>query len=292
MLFERFVFVLYVLSMYTLFFLGTLYESGWRYLPLLCMSTSLLCVIVVTLFQLQQIVRRNPMLAADRWSTVAWSGVHVFISFLFVLDGFEWVNVIVILCVAGLLLTCMILIVGVCSCYVIILNGQEWAPHIHLTCICFWVLVQYMSVRLPLDDLKYVTTVPVVAMACLRLYERVEDGCDKRSMAEMLLWVCSIVLHVCLDVGLWLPSTFYWCLLCVVCGMIVLSRHMKQVGMLVVAPFACLPLCVYASFRYAQGYRAVDVGKELTRLFDEMTAAKSMEPFELSDTEEDFVSRL
>ena len=74
--------------------------------------------------------------------------------------------------------------------------------------------------------------------------------------------------------------------------MSVLSRHVKQVGMLVVAPFVCLALCVYVCFRYTQGYRAVDVGRELTRLFDEMTAAKSMEPFELSDTEEDFVDGL
>lgn len=292
MLFERFVFVLYLLCNYSLFFIGSIYASDLRFVPLICMCCSLLSVIVMTMTRLQEIWQHSPVLQADRWSTVAWSSVHICISILFVLDGLEWVNIMVILSIAGLLLTVMIFIVGVCSCYVIILNGQEWAPHIHLTCICFWVLVHYMSVRLPLDDIQYVTTIPVVAMACLRLYEHLEDGCSIRSIAETCLWVCSIVLHILLDVGSWSSQTFYWCLFVVIFGMSVISRHKSQVGWLIAAPFACMPLCGYILFRYVQGYRSNVIWEELKTLYDDMTAAKPLEPFELSDTEEDFMGSL
>ena len=230
MLFERFVFVLYLLFVYAWFLLGALYDSEYRYVPLLSMLLTLLSVTVVTMFQLQRIVKRSVMEQADRWSTLAWSLVHMCMSILFLLDSLEWVNVLVVLSVAGLGLTVMIMVVGVCSCYVIILNGRDWAPHIHLTCICFWVLVQYMSVRLPLDGLQYVTTVPVVAMAALRVYEHVEDGVDRWSALEICLWCACIVFHIFLDVGLWSARTFYWCLLAVVCVMSVLSPGSRGTG--------------------------------------------------------------
>ena len=137
MLFERFVFVLYLLFMYAWFLLGTLYDTDWRFVPLFAIHSTLVSVIVVTLFQLQRIVKHDVDSHADRWSTVAWSAVHIFIPALFMMDGLEWVNVMVVLAIAGFGLTMMIFVVGVCSCYVIILNGRDWAPHIHLTCITF-----------------------------------------------------------------------------------------------------------------------------------------------------------
>jgi hypothetical protein len=292
MLFERFVFVLYLLFVYAWFLLGALYDSEYRYVPLLSMLLTLLSVTVVTMFQLQRIVKRSVMEQADRWSTLAWSLVHMCMSILFLLDSLEWVNVLVVLSVAGLGLTVMIMVVGVCSCYVIILNGRDWAPHIHLTCICFWVLVQYMSVRLPLDGLQYVTTVPVVAMAALRVYEHVEDGVDRWSALEICLWCACIVFHIFLDVGLWSARTFYWCLLAVVCVMTLMSRHVAKLATLCVMPFALMPLALYTCLRCAQGYRPVDIGGEISKLYDELTAAKPMEPFELTHEEDDFDTRL
>jgi hypothetical protein len=292
MLFERFVFVLYLLFVYAWFLLGALYDNDLRFVPLLSMLLTLFSVTVVTMFQLQRIVRRGAMDQADRWSTLAWSAVHILMCILFLMDSFEWVNVLVVLSVAGLVLTVMIMVVGVCSCYVIILNGRDWAPHIHLTCICFWVLVQYMSVRLPLDGLQYVTTVPVVAMAGLRVYEHVEDGVDRWSALELCLWCACIIFHIFLDVGLWSPHTFYWCLLAVICVMTLMSRHVSKLMTLCAMPFVLMPLAMYTCFRCAQGYRSVDIFGEISNLYDELTAAKPMEPFEIEMIEEDFDTRL
>ena len=292
MLFERFVFVLYLLFMYAWFLLGTLYDTDWRFVPLFAIHSTLVSVIVVTLFQLQRIVKHDVDSHADRWSTVAWSAVHIFIPALFMMDGLEWVNVMVVLAIAGFGLTMMIFVVGVCSCYVIILNGRDWAPHIHLTCITFWVLVQYMSVRLPMDGLLYVTTVPSVAMAALRVYENVEDGADVWSVIEWVLWCCCILFHVFLDTGVWSARTFYWCLLTVICIMTTMSRHVSKLVTLCVLPFALVPLGLYTCLRYAQGYRSVDIGGEISKLYDVLTAAKPMEPLEISEEEDDFNARL
>lgn len=292
MLFERFVFVLYLLFVYSWFLLGALYKSDWRFAPLICMNLTLLSVVVITLLQLQKIVNRAALEQADRWSTVAWSTVHIIISALFIADGLEWVNVIVVLSIAGIGFTMLIVIVGICSCYVIILNGRDWAPHIHLTCICFWVLVQYMSVRLPMDGLQYVTTVPVVSMALLRVLEHFEDGLDKWSVLEMVLWCSCIVFHVFLDVGTWSAETFYWCLLIVVCCMTIISRHASKLFVLCLVPYAMLPLAMYTCFRYVQGYRSVDITTEISKLYDELTAAPPLEPFDLSHEEDDFDARL
>ena len=292
MLFERFVFVLYLLFMYSCFLLGTLYSTSFRFVPLIGMSATLLSVIIVTLFQLQKIVRERELDQSDRWSTVAWSSVHVLVSLLFIMDGLEWVNVMIVLYIAGIFLSALIVVVGICSCYVIIQNSREWTPHVHLTCICFWIFVQYMSVRLPMEELRYVTTVPVVAMAFLRASEHVEDGPDVWSLAEMLLWILCIGFHVFLDAGVWYPETFYWCLLAVVCCMAAMSKHVAKLGMLCVMPFALMPLAMYACLRYAQGYRSVDIGSEITKLYDELTAAPALEPLELSDIEDDYETPL
>jgi len=292
MLFDRFVFVLYVLFNYAWFLLGCVYDTGWRFLPLISMCLSLLSVIVVTLLQLQRLVKLKQLEQSDRWSTVLWSSVHIMVCVLFMLDGFEWVNIMVVLCVAGLLLTTLIVVVGICSCYVIIQNSRAWSPHVHLTCLCFWVVVQYMSVRLPMDGLKYVTTVPVIAMAATRAVEHVEFGLDSLAVCEFVLWTLAVVLHVLLDVGAWTQEHFLWCLLASICMMICISRHSSKVCLLMTLPFVMVPLGLYTCFRYVQGYRSLQIGQDIMKWYDELTAAPPMQPFEMNPEDEDWETPL
>lgn len=292
MLFERFVFVLYIVGSYTCFLLATTFGLKLRFVPLIAMCLSLLSVIVVSLLQLQKLIKHAKLGQNDRWSTVVWSAVHVQISILFFIDGFEWMNIMVLLSVAGLLLTVLIAVVGICSCYVIIQNSQDWMPHVHLTCISFWVLVQYMSIRLPMDDIAYVTTIPVVAMAFLRLAEHVEDGVNMWSLAEGVLWTCCIAGHVCLDVGMWSQKMFLYVLLLVVVFIVAASRHRTKVGLLVSLPFILVPLGLHVGFRYTQGYHSTQIGDEIMKMYDELTAAPPNEPFELNPEEDDFDTRL
>lgn len=292
MLFDRFVFVLYVLLNYAWFLLGSVYFTEWRYLPLISMSFSLLSVIVVTLLQLQKLFKMNQLNQSDRWSTVLWSTVHITICILFMLDGFEWLNIMVILCVAGLLLTALIVAVGICSCYVIMLDSSDWSPHVHLTCLCFWVIVQYMSVRLPMDDLSYVTTVPVIAMAVTRLSEHIEFGLDCWAIGEFGLWCIAVLLHILLDVGLWSQEQFLWCLLASVCVMICMSKHVRKVVLLAILPFMMLPLGIYTCFMYTQGYRSLQIGEDIMKWYDELTAPPPMEPFEVHSEDEDWETPL
>ena len=137
-----------------------------------------------------------------------------------------------------------------------------------------------------------VTTVPSVAMAALRVYENVEDGADVWSVIEWVLWCCCILFHVFLDTGVWSARTFYWCLLTVICIMTTMSRHVSKLVTLCVLPFALVPLGLYTCLRYAQGYRSVDIGGEISKLYDDLTAAKPMEPLEISEEEDDFNARL
>lgn len=292
MLFERFVFVLYIVGSYTCFLLSASFGLKLRFVPLIAMCLSLVSVIIVSLLQLQKLVNYARLGQNDRWSTVVWSAVHVQISILFFIDGFEWMNIMVLLSVAGLLLTVLIIIVGICSCYVIIQNSQDWMPHVHLTCISFWVLVQYMSIRLPMDDIAYVTTIPVVAMAFLKLAEHIEDGLNVWSLIEGVLWICCITGHICLDVGIWSQKTFLYVLLVVILGIVAMSRHRNKVGLFVLLPFILLPLSLHTCFRYTQGYHSTQIGDEIMKMYDELTAAPPNEPFELDSEEDDFNGRL
>ena len=292
MLFDRFVFVLYVLFSYACFLLGCVYDTSWRFVPLIAMCLSLLSVIVVTLLQLQRLVKLQQLKQSDRWSTVLWSTVHIMVCVLFMLDGFEWLNIMVVLCVAGLLLSTLIVVVGICSCYVIIQNSRAWSPHVHLTCLCFWVVVQYMSVRLPMDGLQYVTTVPVIAMAATRMAENVEFGLDGLAVCECVLWFASVGLHVLLDVGAWSQEHFLWCLLASICVMICISRHSVKVFLLMALPFMAMPFAVYVCWRHVQGYKSLQICDEIMNKYDELTAAPPLQPLEINPEDEDWETSL
>jgi len=244
MLFDRFIFVLYVLFTYSWFLLGESYKSPLRFVPIVSMICSLFAVMIVSMFQLQTYFSRmRHVSSADRWSTIMWSGVHVLMAVHFVLDGVEVVNTLVIFGLIGLLLTAIIVSVSVCSCYVIIRNSSSWCAHIHLTCICVWVAVQYMAIRIPEVPIGFMTTLPVVCMGCVRVFEWVES--NSFDWKESLMWVICIVLHALRDLE-WIPTlTLQWGMVITVMLMVVTSQHILSLFILVAAPFMVFPVMIY-----------------------------------------------
>ena len=112
MLFRKFVFVLYVLFCDAWFLLGSYYGTSYRFVPLVSMFASLSSICVITLFQLQAMFARERLTDDEKWSTVLWSCLHMFISLLFFVDGLEWANLFVVFCMAGLTMTLVIFIVA------------------------------------------------------------------------------------------------------------------------------------------------------------------------------------
>ena len=85
MLFKRFLFVLYLLSQYGLFLLGSFYQTPLRLLPLCSIILSMVSIIVITFFQLQRLAKQNIIDSPTQWSTIVWSFVHIFICLNFLL---------------------------------------------------------------------------------------------------------------------------------------------------------------------------------------------------------------
>lgn len=291
MLFDRFVFVLYILFSYSWFLLGTVYDTPFRFVPILAMGFSLLSICIVTLFQLQTLVRRHRMRDSDRWSTVTWSVVHMILCGMFCLDGLEWTNVLIIFSIAGIFITIIIATVAMCSCYVIIQHSDNdgWCPHVHLTCICFWVLVQYMQLRLPSEELQYMTTIPVVLMAILRFVELLEE-CTVSSVVEMLLFLTAIVLHICQSISS--PTVFFWGTTVSVCLMILFSQHQVALTLVIGLPFMLLPLGLYLCVQAIRGFAFQKTLRELMQTYDELTAVELVLSLDGSDDEDNWDDRL
>lgn len=285
MLFERFVFVLYILFSYSWFLLGTVYDTPVRLVPIVAMCLSLVSVCAVSLFQLQRLVHRERLSDSDRWTTLAWSSVHLVVCVLLLADGFEWVNVLIVFCMAGIFITVVIATVAVCACFVIMQDSSDWCAHVHLTCICFWVLMQYMTLRLPIVDLQYVTTIPVVLMTVLRLVEHTEEKWSWAAVRECGLFVMAIVLHVCLDTGLVGPPVFYWGTTATVCIMIVLSHHLVELLVVIVLPFAVVGLGCYVLLWRLRGIPTRNTLTDVMHLYDEMTAEELVLTLDGSDDE-------
>jgi len=269
MLFERFVFVLYVLVMYTWFLAGVASNSEYRVIPLSMMILSLLSVIVVTLLQLQTVVRQSSMFSGDRWSTVAWAAVHIVLSGLFVLDTFEYTNVLLTLGLAACLMTIVMFAVATCACFVILRDSREWQPHLHLACICFWVLTQYMLLRTSGPNIYIVTAIPVVCMFLLRLGEHIEHGCSAVAVLECVLWLVAIVLHVAHEFD-WISSfVFFVTCAVVLVTMALLTRHAVHLIL-----FAALPLVLVFLVVAAVCNRSWNnTLQQIMSMYDDMTAA-------------------
>lgn len=294
MLFDRFVFVLYILFSYSWFLLGTLYETPFRFVPIVSMGCSMFSVCVVTLFQLQTLVRKHRLVDSDKWSTIAWSIVHIVLCVMLCLDGLEWTNVLVVFSIAGVFITMVIATVAMCSCYVIIQNSDNdgWCPHVHLTCICFWVLVQYMAIRLPSDELQYMTTCPVALMALLRIVEHLEDGCSGAAALESLLFFAAVILHVCRDVASMSPTVFFWGTTVSVCCMILVSKNLRPLTLVIGLPFLLVPFGLYIGMRLFRGQAVRQTLHELMQTYDDLTAPAMVLTLDGSDDEENWDERL
>ena len=269
MLFDRFVFVLYVLIMYTWFLAGVATNTEYRVIPLCMMILSLLSVIIVTLLQLQTVVRQSTMFSGERWSTVAWATVHIVLSGLFVLDMFEYTNVLLTLGLAACLMTAVMFVVATCACFVILRDSHEWQPHLHLACICFWVLTQYMLLRTSGPNIYIVTAIPVLCMFLLRFGEHIEYGCSAAAALECVLWLVAIVLHVAHEFDGVSSFVFFVSCAVVLVTMALLTRHATHLIL-----FATLPLVLVFLVTAAVYNRSWNnTLQQIMSMYDDMTAA-------------------
>ncbi len=293
MLFNRFLFVLYLLSQYGFFLLGSFYRTPLRLIPICSIILSMISIVIITFFQLQRLANHSMIDSPKQWSTIVWSFVHIFICLNFLIDYLELINIMVIMCIVGIFLTMMISIVGICACYVIFQNSKDWYSHLYLTCVCFWILLQFMEVRVPNDELTYITTIPVVSVSCIRLLEHIETYIDKWSVIEMLLWFICILFHLFLDTGYWMPETFYWCFLLIIMIIIVFNGNTKHVIFLIGLPFLLIYLIIYLCYRTCQGYQPLEIWKEIIKYYEFiMEPPKENEPFELNQEDFDFDEKL
>jgi len=286
MLFDRFIFVLYILLGYVWFLLGTIYETPFRYLSIVSMMISLTTIIIVSICQLQTLINQSTLKTNDKWSTIGWSFVHVILCGMLCLDGLEWVNPVVIFGLCGLLMTIAIFVVGGCACFVIINNGDDWHAHIHLICILFWVMVQYMDVRLPAVGFHFVTALPIALMTCVRFVEQPGVG-------QMLLWVIALIFHILRDTGDITQETFYWMLTSIVLLMAVVQW--KNILVISCLPLAGLSVSVWIIARLMCGVPILASARSVTKTYNEIMT-QDLEPMVIpldeEYSEEDWDERL
>lgn len=237
------------------------------------MVISLITIVIISICQLQVILKQAVLKTHDKWSTIAWSSVHIILCTMLIADGLEWANPVVIFGLCGLLMTLTISVVGGCACFVIINNGDDWHAHIHLICILFWVMVQYMDVRLPA---VFVTALPIALMTCVRFVEQPGTG-------QMILWIIALVFHILRDTGNMSHETFYWCLTSVVVLMSVI--HWKNIMIISCLPMALLPVTLYVVFKKCCGVSVQDSIGSITKLYNEIMT-QDLEPMVLPFDEE------
>jgi len=249
MLFDRFVLVLYVMFNYSWLLLGVFYDSPIRILPLTSLLFSMLSVIIVSLFQLQTIVQQQVGNEDDRWSTISWASVHLCLCTLFFIDTLEFANTLAIFLIAGIFITFTTFVVMVMSCKIIANGSNVWIPHVHLTCVCFWILVNYLYASLPIN-LPFMTFVPVVLMFVLRLYE--QNPLIYKCM-ESLLFIIAIVLHICFDLKQITAEHFYQLVVIIIIIMIIVSGELKRIFTIFSLPFLLCGLFIYSLFAMLSG---------------------------------------
>lgn len=276
MLIERFVFVLYLLLGYMWFLLGTVYDTPWRYVPIVLMILTLFSIIVISLMQLQLLFLKNIMQTHDKWSTIAWSVQHMLLCIVLCADGLEWMNIVMILGFCGFIMTLTIAVVGGCACFVIMQNGEDWHAHIHLACISFWVMLQFMATRLPNDGVPIITTIPVTLMTCIRAFEGT-------SLFQMALWVVVILLHILRDTEALSEIYFLYLFSAVLLGLSYV--HRRTIFVLIVIPFALIPTLLFVVLRLACGVSTSSSFVDVVRLYNDLTY-KDLEPIVLPLEEE------
>jgi len=292
MLFERFVFVLYILFCYNWFLLGYIYNVWAASAITIAMMMTLATIGVVTTFQLQTIIREDAFKPHEKWATVTWTSVHIILSGLIISDSWEIANILVIGLMIGVLLSAVIIVVGTCACYVIMLNGKEWYAHVHMTCISFWVMAQFWSIRLPSDELKYLGTAPIIMMAVLRIVEKYDGTCGIRSCGEMTVWIICAGLHLICDQGGLQKETFLWGTCGTVTILILLNKHVKAIAFMFALPFVTLALGIYVLVDRKNGQSFEILLGNARRAYDEYTKEPELLPFDINAEEEDFDARL
>lgn len=281
MLLERFVFVTYLLFCYVSFLLGLQYESGVAYVPLILSSMTLCGIIIVCSLQLQLIIEKKVLTDNDKWSTITWSTVHICIHCILFLDGLEFTNILVVLCLYGILLTMIIFVVGTCACYVIMQNSRSWYAHIYLTCICFWVFVQFMSLRTPdsITEQSYMSTIPIIAMAVMRIVEDIEYGGMTK---EIILWILCVVLHIMYENHGMTHTQFLWGVW--VTLFFISCKEARNFGMLFALPFVLLPFFWYITFKCQQYEQSVH---DLMEKYDNLFGDDDNIPLPLDEPDDD-----
>lgn len=292
MLFDRFVFVLYILFCYNWFLLGHIYNKWPSILIMVAMLATLITINIVTMFELQTIVKKSPFKKHEKWATVAWTSVYIILSGLIIADSLEAANILVIGLMIGLLLTAVILIVGTCACYVIMLNGKEWYSHIHMTCISFWVMAQFWSIRLPSEQLIYLGTVPIVIMAILRFVYLFDYSLDFRTFGEILSWFVCIILHIICDFGSLEKETFLWGTCITITCLILANKHTKAIAFMFALPFVTVALGIYMCAVREKGQTFQNTLDNAKRAYDEYTQEPDLLPLDINPEDEDFQTRL
>lgn len=295
MLFDRFIFVLYILFCYNWFLLGYLYDVWVAYVPIISLTCTMVSISIISLLQLQTVVRQDALKQHEKWETIIWSCVNVAFSVLFLSDALEIANIIVIGLLAGILLTGIVTVVGTCACYVIMLNGREWAAHVHLTCISFWVMAQYMTIRLPSEELNYVSTVPVCLMFILRMVELFEEKSSLLSVTkEGIVWIICIILHVLCEIGLVSKIVFFWGSAITSTFLIVFNKYTSSILLAFSLPCVSFGLAIYITYKRCKGMSTHIIFTTITKLYDEWTKEPERIPLdiEIEYGGEDFEDRL
>ena len=276
MLFDRFIFVLYTLSAYSWFLLGMHYDSPWRFIPLLSMILSLFCIIIIALFQIQKLFLQQRSSSADRWSTVLWSIVHVALCMLMLLDGLEYINPLLVFALSGVVLSLVVLTVGSCSCHVILRNSHSWTPHIHLTCISFWVVMHFVTLRFPESPMEWMTTPPVLCMTMIRGFEWLEDR--HANLKEGCLWVFCCMFHILYDPHQLPRIVLYWGMVTTVSVMCILTKHHKELLLFISVPFICVPIVLYLVVSMCIGIKYADSVSIILGIYEDILNEPDIEP--------------
>jgi len=286
MLFDRFIFVLYILFHYSWFLLGTLYQMPLRYFPIILLTLSLLSIVIVSFFQLQSVLHKRMLDASDKWSGISWSIVHLAICVIFIVDGLEWVNPLVVFGIAGLLMSTVIIVVGGCACFVIMQNGKDWHAHIHLTCVSFWVIIQYMTLRLPQMQFQCVTVIPIALMTLTRFTDY--DITKK----EMVAWFLCALLHLFYDVRMFNRESFFWSVAAVIIVMVL--KEIKNIILMAMLPFGIIFALLYVCFLILCGNPVKVPLQNLGQIYNDYVIPDDslILQFERDDMEEDWDERL
>lgn len=272
--------------------IGHFYESDLGYISIISLGMTLLSISFISLLQLQTIFRQDALKQHEQWETITWSTVHICFCILLLLDWIEMVNIIVIGLITGLIITLMIMVVGTCACYVIILNGKDWSSHVHLTCISFWIMAQYMQVRLPNEHLNYVTTVPVCLMAGLRLVELCEHRGTrlKYIMLEMSAWVTCIILHILCDTEQLSKISFLWGTFITIVVIVIINKEYHTFAFMTALPLINLFLMFYIGILWPSQGSFETTLQYLTKLYEKWTYTPRYmsEIVEITYSESDF----